>query len=293
MFPRTEAVCLQDGLRRTRKNTQKGAADVGRIIAVANQKGGVGKTTTAINLSASLAILGYRVLLIDLDPQANSTSGLGLNADEPTPSLYEVLLGEAQARETILATKVPGLELLASAPRLFGAEVELVPIKDRESVLSKHIHPLAAGYNYLLIDCPPSLGLLTINGLTAAHSVLVPMQCEYYSLEGLSHLIQAVRLIQESLNPSLRIEGVLLTMYDGRLSLSQQVAEEARRFFGERIFATMIPRNVRLGEAPSFGKPVALYDPQCAGAVSYMNLAKEIAQHGTESTWKGVAGSHP
>jgi chromosome partitioning protein len=266
---------------------------VGRIIAVANQKGGVGKTTTAINLSASLAILGYRVLLIDLDPQANSTSGLGLNADEPTPSLYEVLLGEAQARETILATKVPGLELLASAPRLFGAEVELVPIKDRESVLSKHIHPLAAGYNYLLIDCPPSLGLLTINGLTAAHSVLVPMQCEYYSLEGLSHLIQAVRLIQESLNPSLRIEGVLLTMYDGRLSLSQQVAEEARRFFGERIFATMIPRNVRLGEAPSFGKPVALYDPQCAGAVSYMNLAKEIAQHGTESTWKGAAGSHP
>jgi len=266
---------------------------VGRIIAIANQKGGVGKTTTSINLAASLARLGYRTLIVDLDPQANSTSGLGLSAEEPALSLYEVLLGSAQVWEAIVPTQTQGLEVLVSAPRLFGAEIELVPVQGREKVLRGHLMPLAHRYNYILIDCPPSLGLLTVNGLTAAHSVLVPMQCEYYALEGLSQLLQAVRLVQESLNPSLRVEGVLLTMYDGRLTLSQQVAEEAKRFFGERIFSTVIPRNVRLGEAPSFGKPAVVYDPTCAGAVSYMNLAKEVANHGKEGTGQRLESAHP
>jgi len=258
---------------------------VAKIVVISNQKGGVGKTTTAINLSASLAQLGQRVLLIDLDPQANSTSGLGVSIEESTICLYEVLLGECGAREAIRSTEVPGLDLITSAPRLFGADIELVAMEKRETILKERLAPIASEYGYILIDSPPSLGLLTINGLTAAQSVLIPMQCEYYALEGLSQLLQTIRMVQESLNPVLRVEGILLTMYDGRLMLSQQVAEEARRFFGDRVFQTIIPRNVRLGEAPSFGKPAVLYDPNCTGAISYMNLAKELTSHDTEGAW--------
>jgi chromosome partitioning protein len=266
---------------------------MGRVIAVANQKGGVGKTTTAVNLSASLAMIGYRVLIVDLDPQANATSGFGFRADEPTPSLYEIILGSADVREAIFTTEVRDLDLVPSAPRLFGAEIEMVPFDAREYLLRRRLEAVVPRYNYVIIDCPPSLGLLTINGLSAAHSVLIPMQCEYYALEGLSQLLETIRMVQESLNPHLRVEGVLLTMYDGRLSLSQQVADEARRFFGDRVFSTMVPRNVRLSEAPSFGKPAVLYDRNCTGSASYIDLAKEVASHGTESTWKRTEGAHP
>ena len=265
---------------------------MGKVIAIANQKGGVGKTTTAVNLSTSLALLGHRVLLVDMDPQANTTSGLGVSAEEPERSLYEVLLGESPAEAAIRSLSIQNLDLLPSAPRLFGAEIELVGETRREFLLQRKLGALVSQYNFVLLDCPPSLGLLTINGVVMAHSVLIPMQCEYYALEGLSQLLQTIRLIQENLNPPLRIEGVLLTMYDGRLGLSQQVAEEARKFFGDRVFRTMIPRNVRLGEAPSFGVPVAIYDAKCSGAVSYMNLAKEITNHGTESVGARFEGAH-
>ncbi len=238
-------------------------------------------------------MLDFRVLLIDMDPQGNSTSGLGQSGEEPLPTVYEALLGNADMRGAILSTEVGGLDLVPSAPRLFGAEIELVGLERREYILQRCLDPLTPQYNFVLIDCPPSLGLLTINALAAAHSVLIPMQCEYYALEGLSQLLQTIRLVQESLNSGLRVEGVLLTMYDGRLSLSQQVAEEARRFFGNRVFSTLIPRNVRLGEAPSFGKPAALYDPQCSGAASYMNLAKEVVTHVEEGTWTRTTGADP
>ncbi len=266
---------------------------MGKVIAIANQKGGVGKTTTAVNLSTSLALLGHRVLLVDMDPQANTTSGMGANAKEPTVSLYEVLLGQARPEEAIQTLSISNLDLLPSAPRLFGAEVELVSENQREFLLQRKLEPLVAQYNFVLLDCPPSLGLLTINGVVMAHSVLIPMQCEYYALEGLSQLLHTIRLVQESLNPGLRVEGVLLTMYDGRLGLSQQVADEARKFFGDRVFHTMIPRNVRLGEAPSFGLPAVLYDAKCSGAVSYMNLAKEITNHGSPSVGARFESAHP
>jgi chromosome partitioning protein len=246
------------------------------IVSIANQKGGVGKTTTAINLAASLALDGKRVLLIDIDPQGNASSGVGVTGDETERSIYEVLIEELPIRDAIISSGIERLDLVPAGQRLSGAEIELVSLLARESRLRDAVQPVRADYDYVLIDCPPSLGLLTINTLTAADSVLVPLQCEYYALEGLSHLLQAIRLVQQKLNPSLHMEGVLLTMYDHRLNLCQQVEDEARRYFADRVYRTVIPRNVRLSEAPSFGKPAVVYDPACTGSASYRNLAKEV-----------------
>jgi len=251
-----------------------------RMVAIANQKGGVGKTTTAINLAAALALNHKTVLLIDLDPQGNASSGIGFPSVKVVRGTYEVLIGGLPMDGAIVETGVAGLSLLPSGPRLAGAEVELVDADRREFRLKEALAALQRSFDFVFIDAPPSLGLLTINALTAARSVLVPVQCEYYALEGLSHLLGAIRLVQQGLNPTLQIEGVLLTMYDNRLNLSQQVLEETRRFFAERVYRTVIPRNVRLSEAPSFGKPIVIYDPGCSGSMSYMNLAKEVMNHG-------------
>jgi chromosome partitioning protein len=251
-----------------------------RTVAIANQKGGVGKTTTAVNLAAGLALMGKKVLLLDLDPQGNAGSGLGYPSIKVQRGIYDVLSGTAPLHEVTLETEIPGLHLVPSGQRLVGAEVELVDLPRREYRLKEALTDAESKYDFILIDAPPSLGFLTLNALTAARSVLVPVQCEYYALEGLSHLLSAIRLVQQGLNPTLQIEGVLLTMFDNRLNLSQQVLEETRRFFAERVYRTVIPRNVRLSEAPSFGKPVVVYDPACAGSTSYMNLAKEVIERG-------------
>jgi chromosome partitioning protein len=252
----------------------------GRVVAIANQKGGVGKTTTAVNLGASLAMAGRRCLLIDLDPQSNASSGLGLSPDTEPVGIYEVLVQGDELADARRATQVEGLDAVVSGQRLGGAEVELVPRSEREFILRNALTTIRDQYDYILLDCPPSLGLLTVNGLTASNSVMIPLQCEYYALEGLSQLLNAIRLVQQNLNPDLRIEGVVLTMYDGRLNLSQQIVDEARRFFAERVYKTLIPRNVRLSEAPSFGKPAVLYDRHCAGSESYLNLAQEVMANG-------------
>jgi len=252
---------------------------MGRVIAIASQKGGVGKTTTAINLGACLAQEGRRVLLLDIDPQGNATSGLGANGNDRPTTIYEALIGQLDIREAAIPTALANLDLIPAGQRLSGAEVELVGVMARETRLRTCLGPVRQEYDYVLIDGPPSLGLLTVNALTAADSVLIPLQCEYLALEGLTQLIAAIRLVQDHLNPALRIEGVLLTMYDARLNLSQQVAEEARKFFAERVYKTVIPRNVRLSEAPSFGKPIVLYDPHSTGAESYRELAREVLDH--------------
>ena len=252
---------------------------MGRIISVASQKGGVGKTTTAINLGACLAQESRRVLIVDVDPQANATSGLGVNGNDQKTTIYEVLLGHAEIGEAVLPTALANLDVAVSGQRLSGAEVELVGVMARETRLKLALGKVRDQYDYILVDSPPSLGLLTVNALTASDSVLIPLQCEYLALEGLTQLIGAIRLVQDHLNPGLRIEGVLLTMYDSRLNLSQQVADEARKFFAERVYRTMIPRNVRLSEAPSFGKPIVLYDPHSTGAESYRELAREVLDH--------------
>lgn len=248
-----------------------------RIVALANQKGGVGKTTTAINLGASLAACERKVLLVDLDPQANATSGLGMPKNQE-PSMYSVLLDGMSLREAIVWTELPSLHIVPSSVDLVGAEVELSNVEGREFRLRQALEPVAGEYDYVLIDCPPSLGLLTVNGLTAAQSVLVPMQCEYFAMEGVSQLLHTIDRVRESLNPSLEIEGIVLTMYDDRINLCRQVAEEVRDHFQERVYDSVIPRNVRLGEAPSFGKPIILYDIRSRGSEAYVSLAQEFIQ---------------
>jgi chromosome partitioning protein len=249
---------------------------LGRVLAVANQKGGVGKTTTAVNLAAFLAVSDRRTLLLDMDPQANAGSGLGIKASETQGGIYEVLVDDVPMEKCVLETDVPGLALVPASQRLVGAEIELVGMMAREMRLRRALDGIRDRFDFIVIDCPPSLGLLTVNSLAAADGVIIPVQCEYYALEGLSHLLGAIRLVQRNLNPELEIAGVLLTMHDARLNLSQQVAEDTRRFFDNRVFKTVIPRNVRLSEAPSFGKPIMLYDILCSGAKSYMELAKEV-----------------
>lgn len=252
---------------------------MGRVISIASQKGGVGKTTTAINLGACLAQENKRVLIVDVDPQGNATSGLGINGNDQRTTSYEVLIGEAEAGQAIMPTALSTLDVMPTGQRLSGAEVELVGMMARETRLRTCLARVRDDYDYVFVDSPPSLGLLTVNALTASDSVLIPLQCEYLALEGLTQLIGAIRLVQDHLNPGLRIEGVLLTMFDARLNLSQQVSEEARKFFGERVYRTVIPRNVRLSEAPSFGKPIVLYDPHSSGAESYRELAREVLGH--------------
>lgn len=252
---------------------------MGRVISIASQKGGVGKTTTAINLGACLAQESKRVLLIDIDPQGNATSGLGINGNDQRSTTYEVLIGQSEIQQAIMPTALASMDLIPAGQRLSGAEVELVGMMARETRLKTCLAKVRDSYDYIFIDSPPSLGLLTVNSLTASDSVLIPLQCEYLALEGLTQLIGAIRLVQDHLNPALRIEGVLLTMYDARLNLSQQVAEEARKFFAERVYKTVVPRNVRLSEAPSFGKPIVLYDPNSTGAESYRELAREVMEH--------------
>jgi len=248
-----------------------------RIIAIANQKGGVGKTTTAVNLAASLATAERKTLLIDSDPQGNATSGVGIERDRITHSLYDVLLdGHALNDAKFSAVHFPYLDVIAAAQDLVGAEVELVGKSGREQMLRKALGVVRDQYQYVIIDCPPSLGLLTLNVLTAADSVIIPIQCEYYALEGLSQLLNTIKLVQQNFNSALAIDGVLLTMYDARLNLCKQVAEEAKEYFGPRMFAVTVPRNVRLAEAPSFGKPIVLYDVQSIGARSYLAVAQEL-----------------
>ena len=248
-----------------------------RIVAIANQKGGVGKTTTAVNVAASLAIAERRTLLVDADPQGNATSGIGLDKKTIERSLYDVLIDHAKLDDVIVhQALLPYLDVLPATQDLVGAELELVAQDDRESALRDALRDAHDRYDYVLIDCPPSLGLLTLNVLTAAQGVIIPIQCEYYALEGISQLLNTIRLVQQNFNPSLAIDGVLLTMYDSRLNLCRQVVEDAKEYFGQQVFRTAIPRNVRLAEAPSFGKPILLYDVQSVGARSYLAVGQEL-----------------
>ncbi|WP_276356524.1 ParA family protein [Cohnella caldifontis] len=247
-----------------------------KIIAIANQKGGVGKTTTAVNLGACLATLGRRVLIVDIDPQGNTTSGIGINKADVNYCIYDVLINEVHPKQAIAETKIADLHIIPATIQLAGAEIELVPTMSREVRLKKALALVKNDYDYVLIDCPPSLGILTINSLTAANSVLIPIQCEYYALEGLSQLLNSIRLVQKHLNTSLQIEGVLLTMFDARTNLGIQVIEEVKKYFQQKVYQTIIPRNVRLSEAPSHGQSIVTYDPKSKGAEVYLELAKEV-----------------
>lgn len=255
---------------------------MGRIIAIANQKGGVGKTTTAINLSACLAEIGQKVLTIDIDPQGNTTSGLGVDKNAVENNVYDLMLGECSIEESIIQTEIENQFLIASNVNLAGAEIELIGIEEKEYILKKEVEKIADQYDFIIIDCPPSLNMLTVNALSTANTVLVPIQCEYYALEGLSQLIHTIELVQERLNPDLEIEGVVFTMYDARTNLSLQVVENVKGYLHQNIYKTIIPRNVRLAEAPSHGLPINLYDSRSAGAESYRLLAQEVLHKGEE-----------
>ena len=249
---------------------------MGKVISIANQKGGVGKTTSSINLAASLAAIEHPTLIIDIDPQSNTTSGLGIDTSTVTNSIYEVMIGSAEISDTIRQTELDFLDLVPAHINLVGAEIEMIDREQRERILTKAISELRDKYDFIIIDCPPSLGLLTINALTASDSIVIPVQCEYFALEGLGQLLNTIKIVRQHLNPSLDIEGVVLTMYDTRTRLSNQVADEVKRYFDDRVFKTVIARNVRLAEAPSFGKPALLYDSTSVGAKNYLALAGEI-----------------
>ncbi len=251
---------------------------MGKIISIANQKGGVGKTTSAINLAASLAAIEHPTLLIDVDPQSNTTSGLGIESKTVTSSIYEVMVGGIDAVDAVRETELPFLDLVPSHINLVGAEIEMIDREQRELILHKAIYEFREKYDFIIIDCPPSLGLLTINALTASDSVMIPVQCEYFALEGLGQLLNTIKIVRQHLNTDLEIEGVLLTMYDTRTRLSDQVADEVKKYFDDRVFKTVVSRNIRLAEAPSFGKPALLYDSTSKGSKNYLALAREIIQ---------------
>lgn len=254
--------------------------NVGKILAIANQKGGVGKTTTSVNLGACLAYIGKKVLLVDIDPQGNATSGVGVEKADVNQCIYDVLVDDVEAKDVILPTSVENLFIIPATIQLAGAEIELVPTISREVRLKRALEEVKADFDYILIDCPPSLGLLTLNSLTASDAVLIPVQCEYYALEGLSQLLNTVRLVQKHLNHDLRIEGVLLTMLDARTNLGIQVIDEVKKYFQDKVYKTIIPRNVRLSEAPSHGEPIIIYDSRSRGAEVYLDLAKEVLSNG-------------